>query len=136
MLLQPPVFPECSLSERKKTTFSYNARQGNRCSPSLTVRWTSPEFRKFSRKARAEDLAGSRLGGVAVFLYVKALGLLQVGCPVNKIKLYRFGRETFLPCRKREVLSCLINEIISRRRTCCLYEKIHMRKFITRKKYI
>lgn len=60
------------------------------------------EIRKSSRKAQGEDLDGSCLGGVAVFLYVKALGLLQVGCSVNKIKLYRFGGEIFLRCKKRE----------------------------------
>lgn len=92
------------------------------------------EFRKCGRKPQGEDLEGSHLGGVAVFLYVKALGLLQVGCPVNKIKLYHFGREIFLGCRKREVLFCLINKIISRTRTCCTSKKIHMWKFITRKK--
>lgn len=36
--------------------------------------------------------------------------------------------------KKREVLPCLINRIISRTRTCCIAKKIHVWKFITRKK--
>lgn len=36
--------------------------------------------------------------------------------------------------KKREVLPCLINRIISRTRTCCITKKIHVWEFITRKK--
>lgn len=85
------------------------------------------------RGASSFSMLGDQRGSAFLMFHLLDVCLCQHPLGIGS-SAFLWAPAESIPGKKREILPCLINRIISRTRTCCIAKKIHVWEFITREK--